>query len=538
MHSFTIEDLTEEETKQYIAGCFDALRVSLSNHKRLKADVHTKNFYLALFLQDFVGADCKADVSTSYIFCISNARYRKIVEYCGAYIKDRRSEAKSHGIEILEREAGIKYWAGYFDEKLRFMINDCYPIFLLSSPSNNSNEFLNNIGVELDRSNNNCKVVRRVKSRKSFIENVGPHLIKWKHLRFLHDEIYKSPTKQGKRNWYAANKSKFLFNPDSRIIPKTGLNKEQSAAAKRERVKLKAWKKEYEKELLSSYKDELSAIKKFENSCTSEYIKISKQIDKIQKAEFKKTVRVFEVRIAAILRNAKKRAQTHFTCKVCNETKEKGEFFHSKKIKTATGLGGYRCKACTSKERSYKYHSDDKFREKQIEYAKSYVKKIRVEDPEKYKLWRGFRSNGNSKIRKVLKPLGVQYSIGRCINKKGLLAHMEEQWKLLPREIKEKHGLPAEMSGEEIASLRSQSIIHYDHIIPQSVILNVAKEEDLSHFKLFPNHYSNLRPLPAYENHSRNDNMHKLIDYFSKDDLNQIASNVFASDEKYPPIFF
>ena len=43
--------------------------------------------------------------------------------------------------------------------------------------------------------------------------------------------------------------------------------------------------------------------------------------------------------------------------------------------------------------------------------------------------------------------------------------HLEEEWRLLPAEIKDDYELPHELTVEEIFELRRKKLIEIDHII-------------------------------------------------------------------------
>jgi hypothetical protein len=217
-------------------------------------------------------------------------------------------------------------------------------------------------------------------------------------------------------------------------------------------------------------------------------------------------------------------------CRDCKKKKPKSEFTINKA--NYHGVGLY-CKSCVSKkgklrlqdpmvkERNRQYYIDNK--EKLRAYVKEYNKTYigHKDDYDKYidrtRIGSGEEFYNSSKD---LKDLGitVHRGIGTHakkfkLSKNDFFMHLEEEWRLLPSEIKDYYELPHELTAEEIFELRRKKLIELDHIIPKARIKALVQQGHARGYEVHPHHGLNLRPLPK-ELNCRRSSSFSLLSYY------------------------
>ena len=200
-------------------------------------------------------------------------------------------------------------------------------------------------------------------------------------------------------------------------------------------------------------------------------------------------------------------------CRGCKKKKPKSDFTINKA--NHHGVGLY-CKKCVSekgklrlqdpkvKERNHQYYLDNK--EKLKAYVKEYNKTYigHKDDYDKYidktRIGSGEEFWNSSKDLEDLQ-ITVHRGIGSYakkfkLSKNDFFMHLEEEWRLLPIEIKDHYELPHELTAEEIFELRRKKLIEIDHIIPKAQIKKLVQEGHAKGHEVHPHHGLNLRPLP------------------------------------------
>ena len=208
------------------------------------------------------------------------------------------------------------------------------------------------------------------------------------------------------------------------------------------------------------------------------------------------------------------------TCRECKKKKLKSEFNAHKA--NHHGVSLY-CKPCVSKkgklrsqdpkvkEKNHQYYQDNK------KWIKAYVKEYRKtyvsvkDDYDKYvdrtKIGSG-EEFWNSKKEIEDFEITVHGGIGSHakkfkLSKNDFFMHLEEEWRLLPEEIKDHFELPHELTSEEIFELRRKKLIEIDHIIPKAQIKRLVQDGHARGCEVHPHHGLNLRPLPKELNARR-----------------------------------
>ena len=217
-------------------------------------------------------------------------------------------------------------------------------------------------------------------------------------------------------------------------------------------------------------------------------------------------------------------------CRDCKKKKPKSEFTINKA--NYHGVSLY-CKCCVSekgklrlqnpmeKEKRHQYYLDNK--EKLRAYVKEYNKTYigHKDDYDKYidrtRIGSGEEFYNSSKD---LKDLGitVHRGIGTHakkfkLSKNDFFMHLEEEWRLLPSEIKDYYELPHELTAEEIFELRRKRLIEIDHIIPKARIKALVQQGHARGYEVHPHHGLNLRPLPK-ELNCRRSSSFSLLSYY------------------------
>ena len=181
------------------------------------------------------------------------------------------------------------------------------------------------------------------------------------------------------------------------------------------------------------------------------------------------------------------------------------------------------CKECISKkgklrlqdpkvrERNRQYYLDhqEEIKAYTKEYSKTYI--ANKDDYDKYvdrtKIGSGEEFWNSSKDLKDFE-ITVHRGIGSYakkfkLSKNDFFMHLEEEWRLLPPEIKDHYELPHELTAEEIFELRRKKLIEIDHIIPKAQIKRLVQDGHARGCEVHPHHGLNLRPLPKELNARR-----------------------------------
>lgn len=211
------------------------------------------------------------------------------------------------------------------------------------------------------------------------------------------------------------------------------------------------------------------------------------------------------------------------TCRCCKKSKLKIEFHIQNN--NYHGVSLY-CKECVSKkgklrlqdpkvkERNRQYYLDhkEKIRAYTKEYSKTYVQV--KDDYDKY-VEKTQIGSGNEfwKSKKEIKDFGITVHRVVALSKNDFFMHLEEEWRLLPVEIKDHYELPHELTAEEIFKLRREGFIDLDHIIPKAKIKKLAQQGHAKGCEVYPNHGLNIRPLPKKLNCQRSASL-TLFSYY------------------------
>ena len=215
------------------------------------------------------------------------------------------------------------------------------------------------------------------------------------------------------------------------------------------------------------------------------------------------------------------------TCRCCKKSKLKIEFHIQNN--NYHGVSLY-CKECVSKkgklrlqdpkvkernrQRNRQYYLDNK--EKIIAYTKEYSKTyVQVKDDYDKYVEKTRIGSGNEfwKSKKEIKDFGITVHRVVALSKNDFFMHLEEEWRLLPVEIKDHYELPHELTAEEIFKLRREGFIDLDHIIPKAKIKKLAQQGHAKGCEVYPNHGLNIRPLPKKLNCQRSASL-TLFSYY------------------------
>ena len=246
--------------------------------------------------------------------------------------------------------------------------------------------------------------------------------------------------------------------------------------------------------------------------------KTRKQTSTFKKIKFQarrqlETIQIQFKALGRIERNIDEVLSDEATCRECKKKKPKSEFTVHKA--NHHGVCLY-CKPCISKkgkikfqdpkykEQRHQYYLDN--REKHLAYVKEYRKTyVSVKDDydkyvDKTKIGSG-EEFWNSK--KEIEDFKITVHRGVGLSKNDFFMHLEEEWRLLPLEIKDHYELPHELTAEEIFELRRKGFIDIDHIIPKAQIKRLVQDGHAKGCEVYPHHGLNLRPLPKELNGRR-----------------------------------
>ena len=239
-----------------------------------------------------------------------------------------------------------------------------------------------------------------------------------------------------------------------------------------------------------------------------------------------------------IEKNLNESVSDEATCRDCKKSKPKTEFTINKA--NHHGVSFY-CKCCVSekgklrqqdpafKEKNHQYYLDHK--EERLAYAKEYSKTYvnHKDDYDKY-IDRTRIGSGEEfwNSKKEIKHFEITVHRGVGLSKNDFFMHLEEEWRLLPAEIKDYYDLPHELTAEEIFELRRKKIIEIDHIIPKARIKALVQQGHARGCEVHPHHGLNLRPLPK-ELNCRRSSSFSLLAYYPnyKKRLNKIHRAIF-----------
>lgn len=255
----------------------------------------------------------------------------------------------------------------------------------------------------------------------------------------------------------------------------------------------------------------------------------------------KKQLAIIQIQFNELDRIEKKLNETvsdEVTCRDCKKTKPKSEFNLYKY--THHGVCLY-CRECVSKKSKINAQ-DPKYKEKKRQYyldhkeeIKAYVKEYSKtyvyvkDDYDKYVDETRIGSGSefwNSK--KEIKDFGITVHRGVALSKNDFFMHLEEEWRLLPVEIKNHYELPLELTAEEIFKLRREGFIDLDHIIPKAKIKRLVQQGHAKGCEVYPNHGLNFRPLPRKLNRQRSASL-TLFSYYPdyKKRIKRIHRSIF-----------
>jgi hypothetical protein len=237
----------------------------------------------------------------------------------------------------------------------------------------------------------------------------------------------------------------------------------------------------------------------------------------------KKQLAIIQVQFNALDRmekNLNEVVSDEAMCRDCKKTKPKSKF--NLNNDNHHGVCLY-CKECISKkgklrlqdpkvrERNRQYYLDhqEEIKAYTKEYSKTYI--ANKDDYDKYvdrtKIGSGEEFWNSSKDLKDFE-ITVHRGIGSYakkfkLSKNDFFMHLEEEWRLLPPEIKDHYELPHELTAEEIFELRRKKLIEIDHIIPKAQIKRLVQDGHARGCEVHPHHGLNLRPLPKELNARR-----------------------------------
>ena len=260
----------------------------------------------------------------------------------------------------------------------------------------------------------------------------------------------------------------------------------------------------------------------------------TKDIKKIKKRflikEYSEFWKKQEKELKRIEFNAWENISDKAKCRRCELIKSKKNFTINSTLPSGVGLY---CKKCVSekgklrqqdpkvKEKNRQYYLDNKedIRAYVKEYNKTYVS--HKDDYDKY-IDRTRIGSGEEfwNSSKDLEDLGITVyrGIGTHarkfkLSKNDFFMHLEEEWRLLPAEMKDCYGLPHELTVEEIFELRRKKLIEIDHIIPKARIKALVQQGHARGCEVHPHHGLNLRPLPK-ELNCRRSSTFSLLAYY------------------------
>lgn len=223
-------------------------------------------------------------------------------------------------------------------------------------------------------------------------------------------------------------------------------------------------------------------------------------------------------------------------CRDCKKTLPKDQFSIDKSHHHGRSLY---CKPCVSKKVKKMYRENPKYKARQKEYyrknkewIKAYVKeynKTYVHIKDDYDKYLDVPPGDAFEGSKTFAKYGITLKKGRGTSKKEFHKHLEEEWELLPEEIKDMFNLPHKLTAKEIFQLRKNGFIDLDHIIPKAVIKRLVKRGHAKGMAVSPHHTLNFRPLPKDLNQSRSDSPN-LIEYYPdcKKRIGKIWRSVFS----------
>tara|TARA_R100001163_G_scaffold4591_3_gene5964 strand:+ start:1603 stop:3297 length:1695 start_codon:yes stop_codon:yes gene_type:complete len=244
------------------------------------------------------------------------------------------------------------------------------------------------------------------------------------------------------------------------------------------------------------------------------------------KSEVRRQLEIIQIQFNALDRmekNLDEALSDEATCRECKKKKPKSEFTVHKA--NHHGVCLY-CKSCISKkgkirlqdpkfkEKKHQYYLDN--RERQLAYAKEYSKTyVSVKDD--YDKYVDKTSIGSGEefwnSKKEIEDFKITVHRGVALSKNDFFMHLEEEWRLLPLEIKDHYELPHELTAEEIFELRKKGFIDIDHIIPKAQIKRLVQDGHAKGCEVYPHHGLNLRPLPK-ELNSRRSASSTLFSYY------------------------
>ena len=221
-------------------------------------------------------------------------------------------------------------------------------------------------------------------------------------------------------------------------------------------------------------------------------------------------------------------------CRDCKKRLPKDQFTVNKK--NHHGVCLY-CKSCISKKGKIRFQ-DPKYKEKRHQYYLDHKEEIKAYTKEYSKSYVYVKDDYDKYLSvgpgdafegsKTFAEYGITLKKGRGTSKKEFHKHLEEEWELLPKEIKDMFNLPHKLTAKEIFQLRKNGFIDLDHIIPKAVIKRLVKRGHAKGMTVSPHHTLNFRPLPKDLNQSRSDSPN-LIEYYPdcKKRIGKIWRSVF-----------
>ena len=508
------------------------------------------NNNLLLFFRDNFSAKivrCKGRVHLRF----TKTALVEIIKKVGPYLRSRRKifeEISKSNIKFPPQEFDTKYQkyygAGVFEASAApyISLNLVKPTLRISKVTE---KLLNSMGVKyyfankgkkptITRSEDIIKVLSYVKNEIRFRKELVDYIelikeISEKKVTYSRTNRFDTQaiTEKNNRNrqlveTYNRKINSYVF--DESLI-ETGIDGKIIAQQNKERKK---WAKE--REVLYGQALRLEKIKKRRSVFT---VRRLKSIEKKQQSIIR-----LKSRLDKIGKKINEIVSDEATCRCCKKSKLKIEFHIQNN--NYHGVSLY-CKECVSKKskirnpkykkKKHQYYLDHK--EKISAYTKEYSKTyIQVKDDYDKYVDKTRIGSGNEfwKSKKEIKDFGITVHRVVALSKNDFFMHLEEEWRLLPVEIKDHCELPHELTAEEIFKLRREGFIDLDHIIPKAKIKKLVQQGHAKGCEVYPNHGLNIRPLPKKLNRQRSASL-TLFSYYPdyKKRIKRILRAVFQN---------
>jgi hypothetical protein len=514
------------EDKYWAAGFLDGTNASPMKKKSKNKCKYSWKWQLVPPLNNNLLLFFRDNLSAKIVRCKGRLHLRftktalvEIIKKVGPYLRSRRKifeEISKSNIKFPPQEFDTKYQkyygAGVFEASAApyISLNLVKPTLRISKVTE---KLLNSMGVKyyfvnkgkkptITRSEDIIKVLSYVKNEIRFRKELVDYIelikeISEKKVTYSRTNRFDTQaiTEKNNRNrqlveTYNRKINSYVF--DESLI-ETGIDGKIIAQQNKERKK---WAKE--RKALYGQALRLEKIKKRRSVFT---VKRLKSIEKKQQSIIR-----LKSRLDKIGKKINEIVSDEATCRCCKKSKLKIEFHIQNN--NYHGVSLY-CKECVSKKgkillrnpkhkkNRHQYYLDNK--EKISAYTKEYSKTyIQVKDDYDKYVDKTQIGSGNEfwKSKKEIKDFGITVHRVVALSKNDFFMHLEEEWRLLPVEIKDHYELPHELTAEEIFKLRREGFIDLDHIIPKAKIKKLVQQGHAKGCEVYPNHGLNIRPLP------------------------------------------